>query len=288
MTIDNLKCFILVAENLSFARAAEALYISQPAVTKQINALEHELGVTLFVRSTRHVELTPSGISFYKDAKDIVMKSQAAISRVQRQYVNSESIRIGMSNPAALFYLAPILTKFHSAYPDIRPDIECLGYKIILNLFLEDKIDVLFYYKENMPKKSGIHFIELQKDKLICLMSATHPFAGKDSIALSDLENMTIIACNPLNAPLSTSAFQQQLAEHHSADKIFYCNSLEIAHCLASSGFGIAVLPQILTLKSPEYVVVPLAEDIELSFGIFYHKRHTNSALDKFLKMFSR
>lgn len=288
MTIDNLKCFILVAENLSFARAAEALYISQPAVTKQINALEHELGVTLFVRSTRHVELTPSGISFYKDAKDIVMKSQAAVSRVQRQYVNSQSIRIGMSNPAALFYLAPILTKFHSAYPDIRPDIECPGYKIILNLFLEDKIDVLFYYKENMPKKSGIHFIELQKDKLICLMSATHPFARKDSIALSDLENTTIIACNPLNAPLSISVFQKQLAEHHSADKIFYCNSLEIAHCLASSGFGIAVLPQILTLKSPEYVVVPLSEDIELSFGIFYHKRHTNSALDKFLKMFSR
>ena len=288
MTIDNLKCFILVAENLSFARAAEALYISQPAVTKQINALEHELGVTLFIRSTRHVELTPSGISFYKDAKDIVMKSQAAISRVQRQYANSASIRIGMSNPAALFYLAPILTKFHSAYPDIRPDIECPGYKIILNLFLENKIDVLFYYKENMPKKSGINFIELQKDKLICLMSATHPFAKKDSIALSDLENTTIIACNPLNAPLSTSAFQKQLAGHHSADKIFYCNSLEIAHCLASSGFGIAVLPQILTLKSPEYVVVPLAEDIELSFGIFYHKRHTNSALDKFLKMFSR
>ena len=212
MTIDNLKCFILVAENLSFARAAEALYISQPAVTKQINALEHELGVTLFIRSTRHVELTPSGISFYKDAKDIVMKSQAAISRVQRQYANSASIRIGMSNPAALFYLAPILTKFHSAYPDIRPDIECPGYKIILNLFLENKIDVLFYYKENMPKKSGINFIELQKDKLICLMSATHPFAKKDSIALSDLENTTIIACNPLNAPLSTSAFQKQLA----------------------------------------------------------------------------
>lgn len=288
MTIDNLKCFILVAENLSFARAAEALYISQPAVTKQINALEHELGVTLFIRSTRHVELTPSGISFYKDAKDIVIKSQAAIDRVQKQYVHSESIRIGLSNPAALFYLTPILTEFHSAYPDIRPDIECPGYKIILNLFLENKIDVLFYYKENMPKKSGIHFIELQKDKLVCLMSAAHPFAGKDSIALSDLENTTIIACNPLNAPLSTSAFQQQLGEHHSTDRLFYCNTIEIAHCLAASGFGIAVLPQILTLKSPEYVIVPLSETIELSFGVFFHKRTTNSALDKFLKLFSR
>lgn len=221
MTIDNLKCFILVAENLSFARAAEALYISQPASHKTNQCAGTRTWRNSFYPLYRHVELTPSGISFYKDAKDIVMKSQAAISRVQRQYANSASIRIGMSNPAALFYLAPILTKFHSAYPDIRPDIECPGYKIILNLFLENKIDVLFYYKENMPKKSGINFIELQKDKLICLMSATHPFAKKDSIALSDLENTTIIACNPLNAPLSTSAFQKQLAGHHSADKIF-------------------------------------------------------------------
>lgn len=119
MNIDNLKCFILVAENLSFARAAEALYISQPAVTKQINALETELGTTLFIRSTRHVELTPIGMSFYKDAKDIVMKSQMAVSRIRQQNVNSDFIRIGLSNPVAL----PLLTRFHLNYPGIRPDI---------------------------------------------------------------------------------------------------------------------------------------------------------------------
>lgn len=286
MTIDNLKCFILVAEHLSFARAAEALYISQPAVTKQINALERELGVPLFIRSTRHVELTPSGMSFYKDAKDIVIKSQAAVNRVQRQYVNADSIRIGLSNPTTLFYVTPILTKFRSLYPDIRPNIECPGYKIVLNLFLENKIDVLFYYNENMPKRSGINFIELQKDKLICLMSAAHPLAKKQRITLDDLKSTAIIACNPLSAPRSTAAFQQQLSEHRSVDELFYCNSIEIAHSLAASGFGVAILPEILTLKSPEYAIVPLAEMIELSFGVFFHKKNTSPALDKFLKLF--
>ena len=81
MNIDNLKCFILVADNLSFARAAEELYISQPAVTKQINNLEQELGITLFIRSTRHVELTQAGMQFYKDAKDIVVKSEIAVNK---------------------------------------------------------------------------------------------------------------------------------------------------------------------------------------------------------------
>lgn len=284
MNIDNLKCFILVAENLSFARAAETLYISQPAVTKQINTLENELGATLFIRSTRHVELTPIGMSFYKDAKDIVMKSQMAVNRIQRQNINSDFIRIGLSNHIALFYLTPFLTKFNNAYPDIYPNIQIPGYKSALNLFLDGKLDILFYFQENMPQKKGINFIELKQDCLACLMPATHPFAAKESISLEDLSNESIIACNPLNAPLSTAAFQQQLLEQRSAQNIIYCDSIEVAHCMVAAGIGLSILPQILTLKSPDFAAVPLAEKKILSFGAFYHKKNTNTALEKFIQ----
>lgn len=285
MNIDNLKSFILVAENLSFARAAEALYISQPAVTKQINSLEQELGVTLFIRSTRHVELTPAGMSFYKDAKDIVLKSQMAVNRVQRQTTHFDSIRIGLSNPIALFYLAPILRKLHAGYPDIRPDIEIPGYKIVLNLFLENKLDAIFYFKENMPKKADINFVELEKDSLSCLMLANHALADKESISLEELSDVPVIACNPLNAPLSTASFQQQLLEKHSADNVLYCNSIEAAHCMVSAGMGVSILPNILILKSPDFVSVPLTDEVPLSFGVFYHKHNKNAALDKLLKL---
>ena len=285
MNIDNLKCFILVAENLSFARAAEALYISQPAVTKQINTLEQELGVSLFTRSTRHVELTPAGMSFYKDAKDIVLKSQMAINRVQRQITNSDSLRIGLSNPIALFYLSPVIKRLHETHPEIRPNLEIPGYKIVLNLFLENKLDLLFYYKENMPKKAEINFMELEKDSLSCLMPADHPLAGKDTISLKELSDIPIIACNPLNAPLSTASFQQQMLEKHDANKVLYCEGIEVAHCMVSAGMGIAVLPNILTLKSPDFAVVPLRGELPLSFGVFYHKRSKNAALTEFLKL---
>ena len=112
MNIDNLKCFILVADNLSFARAAEELYISQPAVTKQINNLEQELGITLFIRSTRHVELTQAGMQFYKDAKDIVVKSEIAVNKLKRKKFETNYIHIGLSNNTILFYLSSILTNY--------------------------------------------------------------------------------------------------------------------------------------------------------------------------------
>lgn len=285
MTIDHLKCFILVAENLSFARAAKTLYISQPAVTKQINALEQELGVTLFIRSTRHVELTPAGMSFYKDAKDIVLKSQLAIDRVQRHHMNSDSIRIGLGSSIALFYLSPILKKLSEAHPAIRPVIEVPGYKIVLNLFLENKLDLLFYYKENMPRKAEINFVELEQDSLSCLMPSSHILASNASVSSEELENIPIIACNPLNAPLSMSAFQQQLLHKRPADKVLYCDNIEVAHCMVAAGMGIAIIPEILILKSPDFVSVPLSDAVPLSFGIFYHRRNQNPALQKLLKL---
>ena len=71
MNTQQLESFVQVAENLNFARAAEVLNITQSAVSRQINSLEDELGTKLFHRSTRTVALTPAGISFLDDAKEM-------------------------------------------------------------------------------------------------------------------------------------------------------------------------------------------------------------------------
>ena len=285
MNIENLKCFNLVAENLSFARAAEALYISQPAVTKQISTLERELGVSLFIRSTRHVELTQAGMSFYKDAKDLVQKSELAVSRVRKHNNHLDTLSIGLSSDILLFYLSPFLKKYHELYPEIQPQIQVYGYKVISNLFREDKLDAMFYYKENMTKMAGIQFLELKKDHLSCVLPSGHPLSAGRIISLADLENDTIIACNPLNAPLSTAAFQQRILQQHPADRVLYCDTIEIAHCMIASGMGISILPDLLTLKSPDFRTVPYEDDTEISFGLFYHRQTANSALDKLLKI---
>lgn len=288
MNIDSLKCFILVAENLNFARAAEAMYKSQPAVTKQINALEEELGVALFIRSTRHVELTPAGMSFYKDAKDIVFNSQMAIERAKKQNIGENTVSIGLSNPTALFHLTPLLSQLRMAFPNIRPNIQVLSYKIILNLFMDSKLDILFYYKENMTPKAGINFKEIQKDSFVCLIPEGHPFETKEVVSIQDLREETIVLCNPLNAPLSTASFQQTLLEHHSSNIILYCDSAEIAHCMVSAGLGITILPSFLCLKTPKLTTVSFEEQTQLSFGVFYRKQNSNPIMKSLIKLIGK
>lgn len=287
MNIENLESFLLVAENLSFARAAKALHKSQPAVTKQIRSLECELGFDLFTRSTRHVELTSGGESFYTDAKEIVMKTQAAVSRAQRQNLTRGALRIGVSTSSVLFYLQSVLKEFHFRYPDARPDILCMDYKRILNLFLEHKIDILFYYKENLPKEYAVRFLPLKKDRLSCVVSPDHPLAQRQSVSLEDLENTVIIACEPLEAPLSIAALQEKILEKHDPDKIRYCSRIETAHCLAGAGMGAVILPEMLCLHMPEYICVPLEDENDLSFGVFYHDREQRPYLEQFIKLLS-
>ena len=83
MNTQQLECFIQVAENLNFARAAKELHITQPAVSRQINALEAELGAKLFNRTTRTVSLTPIGSRFLADAGDILNKMKYAAARAR-------------------------------------------------------------------------------------------------------------------------------------------------------------------------------------------------------------
>ncbi len=287
MNTDTLKCFILVAENLSFARAAEALYISQPAVTKQIRSLENELGTELFIRSTRHVELTPEGMSFYKDARDIVHKTESAVSRIRLSAPGAQAFRIGLSSPTALNVLTPFLTDFHKENPDIIPSIEVLSYKVIMNLFMENKLDLMFYYRENMTKSSGIKFAELREDHYVCLMPEGHRLSGESELTVEAVSSEKLIACNPLNAPLSIADFQQRMLKDHPLKDVIYCNTVEIAHCMVSTGMGIAVLPSALCPDGAGFRTVPLKCDERLSLGCFYHTKNKNRSLHQFLRLIS-
>ena len=77
MTITQLRCFVEVAKELNYAKAAANLYISQPAVSRHVIALENDLGVTLFSRSRHNVALTSAGMRFYSEAKDILERIES-------------------------------------------------------------------------------------------------------------------------------------------------------------------------------------------------------------------
>lgn len=116
-----LETFICVADAGSFNKAAEELYISPPAVIKQINAIESELGLTLFVRTHRGLVLTEAGESFYKDVKYMVQYFKGSVSRAKAAAQKGEHlIRIGTSLMTSGRFLVDLWPKIHTHLPDAK------------------------------------------------------------------------------------------------------------------------------------------------------------------------
>ena len=122
MNIDQLQCFLTVADTLNFARAAEQLHVTQPAVTQQIHALERELGVPLFRRTTRTVRITEEGLAFLDDAREIVARAERA--RLRFHSADSEIIHtlsIASQSAVVLGRIVPALEALAHRWPDLHP-----------------------------------------------------------------------------------------------------------------------------------------------------------------------
>ena len=114
MNINQLRYFVTAAENRSFSKAASKHFISQTAVTQQIQALEDSLGVTLFDRSTRPIKVTPAGNLFLVDAKAILERVNHSINRVQEASVGFVGhLRIGYTKGYERSKLSNTLSAFH-------------------------------------------------------------------------------------------------------------------------------------------------------------------------------
>ena len=188
-----LETFIIVADMGSFNKAAEALYITPPAVTKQINLLEKDLDLKLFVRTHRGLALTEAGKSLYRDAKYIIQYCKESVGRAKKAMQEKDNIiRIGTSPMTPAAPLVQEWAKVQKEYPDIKlqivPFMNSLenAREILKNL--GQNIDVVGgIFDETMLKLRGCSGMEMSRQQLCCAMSVNHHLADRELLTFQDL-----------------------------------------------------------------------------------------------------
>ena len=188
-----LETFIVVADLGSFNKAAEALYITPPAVTKQINLLEKDLEVQLFVRTHRGLILTEAGKSLYKDAKYIIQYCKDSVERAKRAMEEKDNvIRIGTSPMTPAAPVIQMWAKVRKDYPDIR--LQMIPYmnsqesarEILKNL--GTNIDIVGgIFDETMLKLRQCQGMEISRQRICCAVSFNHRLASKETLTFQDL-----------------------------------------------------------------------------------------------------
>ena len=163
MNTFQLSCFLAVANTLSFAKAADLLNVSQPAISHQIKTLEAELNVKLFHRSNRFVELTAEGQSFISDAKSIVAISEQAKLRFQNsEEWPAERLMIGCSSHNHAMLVREVLHDLLGEYPNLHPHLMITNRDQLAQMLETEKVDVI------------LDLWDAPEEKELC----THPLTG--------------------------------------------------------------------------------------------------------------
>lgn len=186
------EVFIAVAENLNFSKAAEELFISQPAVTKHIKELESKLETALFERKGNKVYLTKSGKLVYRSLKQIKQQYrdlEYELGRLNEAF--NGSLRIGASSTISQYLIPSVIASFHRRYPKIKLDLFNGNSFEMEQKLLDNEIDLALV--ENETSNSNIKYMDFLDDEIVVVTGTQSVYAKRKNIKLSDIQEIPLV-----------------------------------------------------------------------------------------------
>lgn len=194
MTIFQIECFVMLSKYLNFTRAAAVLNISQPAFSRSISSLEDELGVKLFIRTSREVSLTEPGKVFLEEANEILTHYYLSLSKVKFADINNEDIiRIGLLKEQLNATLSKLFSTLRKEHPNINLEITEYSNYGMLQALQTDEIDVGFTISPGVSYITNVEWKSEMELELAVALPVGHPLAKKDGVSISELENESFI-----------------------------------------------------------------------------------------------
>ncbi|SKC68950.1 LysR family transcriptional regulator [Krasilnikoviella flava] len=188
LDLRKLRYFVTVADTLHFGRAAEELHIAQPVLSRQIRALEHDLGVSLFIRDSHGVTLTDAGRQLLDDAGPLLASAHAVRRRVSAAAHGSRRLVVGFR---AGIPVIPAARVFEAQHPDVVVDVQRMEWDDQAPMLLDGRVDVGYV---RLPiDETGLRLTPLYTEPLMAVLPAGHRLAGKDEISETDLAGEPLV-----------------------------------------------------------------------------------------------
>lgn len=290
ISFQQIDYFLTVAEVLNFTDASRLLYISQPALSKQIGVLEKELGFPLFVRNRRHVALTPEGASLYNDWLDLSKRMENSIHAART--VNSQtSGAISISCSDTFNYndvLPATVRRYTQTYPQIDVNIESHSFRTLRDGLMNDTYDIIFTPYFELDGLPEVHWLKLKDIPLSIIIPTSNPLSEQDTVKFRELKDETFILISPDDS-LGGIAHTQNLCRRSgfrmkNARYVPNVTSMELA---VKNGLGVAVCNSMLFENNTDICrIYPLDIQPEDSFLIAVWKKHSpNISLELFTAM---
>lgn len=255
MELRQLEYFVAVAEECHFTRAAKRMHVAQSGLSSAIRSLERELGASLFLRSTRQVELTSAGRALLVEARRALSATDAARDAVAAvQGLIRGSLAVGSLQCLHVVNLPQVLARFHAAHPGVEIRLRHGGSSELIDQVRAGRLDIAFAAMPAGPQ-DDLRIRPLASEPLVLACGLEHRLAGHDQVSIGDLSGEPFVDFQPDWG--SRAAVDAVLGERRIA---FEVNDVHSLLDLVTFGLGVALVPQSFSVKTDKVRFVGLAD----------------------------
>ncbi len=286
MELRHLRYFVAVAEELHFGRAAARVRIAQPPLSQQIRQLEQELGVTLFNRTRRRVELTPAGRAFLEDVRRVFGQVELAVRTAQRASRGEiGQLALGFVPSADLDVLPRVLRVWSARFPTVEIELYTLLPRAQLEALRDGHIQLGFL---RLPvDERGLVLESIQREPLLAALPQGHRLARSARVRLGDLAGETMILFPRHIAPGYYDLYIRACRHAGFTPRVLHPGSMQTNLGLVSAGLGVALMPaSIRNLRRAGVVYRALAPPVpHVEMAVAYRRDHRSAVLPAFLRV---
>lgn len=274
-SIRELECFLAVAEELSFTRAAKRLNLAQPPLSRHIKTLEEKIGALLFLREPRRVSLTAAGNLFFDETRNIPRRLIRA-GEAARRCATGETARLRLGFVSAVMNdaLVEVFREFRELHPQIQIMLHDMPPGEQLKAIADGLLDGGFVGMATPDATAGIEFFEWRKESLVCLFPSAHPLGCRKSVKLETLKDESFVAVSGESAPAFANHVEDLCRSAGFRPRVILESSRAQAVALmVAAGSGIAILPETLGRMMGTAVSSVAIEKRPRITHVFAHRR---------------
>jgi DNA-binding transcriptional LysR family regulator len=270
LDLRKLRYFVAVADRLHFGRAADDLHIAQPVLSRQIRALEHDLGTPLLTRNSHGVELTDAGRQLLTDAGPLLASAHAVRRRVTVAARGSQRLMVGFR---AGIPVTPAARLFADQHPDVIVDVQRIEWDDQAPMLLDGRIDVAYV---RLPiDEAGLRVTPLYTEPRVAVLPAGHRLAGKEQITEADLAGEPLIWH-------SDTGTQPTRRPHPNAGYLVRGVDETLEHVAAGRGISFLARSATVFYSHPEVIYVPIPDLAPDEVCLAVAASRTSSVVDDF------
>ncbi|MFJ9779194.1 LysR family transcriptional regulator [Amycolatopsis sp. NPDC101161] len=270
LDLRKLRYFVAVADTLHFGRAAERLHIAQPVLSRQIRALEQDLGTALFSRDSHGVTLTDAGTQLLTDAAPLLASADAARRRVTAAARGDRRLMVGFRAGVAV---TPAIHRFAVRHPDVRVDVQRIEADEQAEMLLDGRIDIGYV---RLPlDEAGLRVVPLYTEPRVAVLPARHRLAGKEEVTEADLAGEPLL----WHADAST---QPTRRPHLNAGYLVRGVDETLEHVAAGRGISFLARSATVFYTHPEVAYVPVPDLAPDQVCLAVATAHSSPVVDDF------